>query len=113
MYERGPKNPRQISVVSRSYLVKLLLEELNPKNIVRIKFLFKRDQTKGRTFMENEIEQFFQCPYCGSQISMLIEIQAGGQEYIEDCEVCCRPIRITYEVQDGVLTRFVCHRLDD
>ena len=32
---------------------------------------------------------------------MVIDLSAGGQEYIEDCEVCCRPIKIAYGVEDG------------
>lgn len=28
---------------------------------------------------------------------MLLDLSAGSQDYIEDCEVCCRPIRITFE----------------
>ena len=42
-----------------------------------------------------------------------LEIHAGGQEYIEDCEVCCRPIKIIYEVEGGYLSRFEYQRLDD
>ncbi len=32
------------------------------------------------------------CPYCGEQISVTIETMDESQEYIEDCQVCCRPI---------------------
>ena len=63
--------------------------------------------------MENENERKFQCPYCGSSISMLVETYAGGQDYIEDCEVCCRPIQIKYSVEDLEITHFSCHRLDE
>ena len=32
------------------------------------------------------------CPYCGESIQMLLDPAGGAaQEYIEDCEVCCRP----------------------
>lgn len=34
------------------------------------------------------------CPYCGEQISLLVDASAVPQHYIEDCEVCCRPIEI-------------------
>ena len=34
------------------------------------------------------------CPYCGEHISVLIDAQEDGGEYIEDCQVCCRPIVI-------------------
>ena len=34
------------------------------------------------------------CPYCGEAIQLQVD-EGGGdvQEYIEDCEVCCRAIR--------------------
>lgn len=41
-------------------------------------------------------EHFFQCPYCWEEISMLLEPSNQTQQYIEDCEVCCRPIQIEY-----------------
>ncbi|MEH6584367.1 MAG: CPXCG motif-containing cysteine-rich protein [Halioglobus sp.] len=34
------------------------------------------------------------CPYCGEKISLLVDQSIGDQEYIEDCEVCCRPMVI-------------------
>lgn len=39
-------------------------------------------------------------------ISMLLDLSAGGQEYVEDCEVCCRPIQIAFGVEDGELAWF-------
>jgi transposase-like protein len=35
-----------------------------------------------------------QCPYCGESIEVVIDDSAGDQRYIEDCQVCCRPISI-------------------
>ncbi len=32
------------------------------------------------------------CPYCGEHITVLIDGSIEQQEYIEDCQVCCRPI---------------------
>lgn len=51
--------------------------------------------------MDFESENFLTCPYCGQQISMVLEELYGSQTYIEDCEVCCNPIEISYEVEDG------------
>ena len=34
------------------------------------------------------------CPYCGEPIELLIDDSAGDQRYIEDCQVCCRPISV-------------------
>lgn len=46
--------------------------------------------------MYNQQEVFFTCPYCFEHISFVLETDYGDQEYIEDCEVCCRPIQIHY-----------------
>lgn len=54
-----------------------------------------------------EIEKFFRCPYCHQKISMLLDASLEDtQVYIEDCEVCCRPIQITYSVAEGQITSF-------
>ena len=42
--------------------------------------------------MHELIEEAIHCPYCGEQITVLIETLDESQEYIEDCQVCCRPI---------------------
>ncbi|MCX2983152.1 CPXCG motif-containing cysteine-rich protein [Halieaceae bacterium IMCC14734] len=42
--------------------------------------------------MEFLAEETVACPYCGEQIEVLIDAQEAGQNYIEDCQVCCRPI---------------------
>ncbi|MBX9400239.1 CPXCG motif-containing cysteine-rich protein [Lysobacter sp. BMK333-48F3] len=43
-----------------------------------------------------------QCPYCGEAIVLLIDDSAGDQRYIEDCQVCCRPIVVdAYLDEDG------------
>ena len=46
-------------------------------------------------------EQIVSCPYCGESIDVLIDQQDSGQEYIEDCQVCCRPIVFTVEEDEG------------
>jgi hypothetical protein len=40
-------------------------------------------------------EHFFQCPYCWETISMLLDPSLPQTTYVEDCEVCCRPIQLT------------------
>ena len=41
------------------------------------------------------------CPYCGEAIELLIDDSAGDQQYIEDCQVCCRPINISVMIDDA------------
>ena len=40
-------------------------------------------------------EEIITCPYCGESITILIDPEDIGQEYIEDCQVCCRPINFS------------------
>ena len=43
------------------------------------------------------------CPYCGESIGILLDTSIPSQQYIEDCQVCCRPITLSVEVdEDGV-----------
>ena len=48
------------------------------------------------------VEQPVTCPFCGERIALLLDPSAGGQCYVEDCQVCCRPITVSFEVHDGV-----------
>ena len=32
------------------------------------------------------------CPYCGESLEIVIDTSVRHQEYIEDCQVCCKPI---------------------
>jgi len=46
--------------------------------------------------------QDVECPYCGEVISLVLDASAGPQRYIEDCQVCCRPITVDLDVDtDG------------
>ncbi len=37
----------------------------------------------------------FDCPCCGAPLSVTVDPQEGPmQEQIQDCEVCCRPLRL-------------------
>lgn len=40
------------------------------------------------------------CPYCGEVIQLVVDCSITSQEYIEDCQVCCRPINISIAI-DG------------
>lgn len=48
--------------------------------------------------MESLSEETVYCPYCGEAIDVLIDIQEVGHQYIEDCQVCCRPILFNIEI---------------
>lgn len=45
---------------------------------------------------------------------MVLDPSAGEQSYVEDCEVCCRPIRVTYSVSDdGEINGILAATLDE
>ena len=46
------------------------------------------------------LEVTVQCPYCWEQFSLLIDASVESQEYVEDCEVCCRPIDFAIEIDE-------------
>jgi hypothetical protein len=41
------------------------------------------------------------CPYCGEPIELLVDEGDLGQEYIEDCQVCCQPMAVAVLVGMG------------
>lgn len=45
-------------------------------------------------------------PHCGETVTIILDLSGGPrQEYVEDCEVCCRPwtVRVRYD-GSGVAT---------
>jgi transcription elongation factor Elf1 len=57
-------------------------------------------------------EQFFQCPYCWEQISMLIDTSVQQQTYVEDCEVCCNPIELEIITQSAEVISITANPLE-
>ena len=42
------------------------------------------------------MEVSVQCPYCGESLDLWVDETGGSsQKYVEDCQVCCRPWRVT------------------
>lgn len=62
--------------------------------------------------MFGEFEHSFLCPYCNASISMVLEIFYNNQSYIEDCEVCCNPIQISYMFTNEELKAFNAESLE-
>lgn len=53
-----------------------------------------------------ELETSFICTYCLQVNEILVDASAGVmQEYVEDCQICCRPnklhIRINAETEEA------------
>lgn len=43
------------------------------------------------------------CPYCDAPITLLVDCSPGDQSYIEDCSVCCQPMRVNIEANGADL----------
>ena len=44
--------------------------------------------------------QVIHCPSCGEPIEVAVDWSVRQQEYVEDCQVCCRPIVLTVGIDD-------------
>ena len=52
--------------------------------------------------MRSLTEETLHCPYCGEPISVVVDHSLGNQEYVEDCQVCCRPLVLNISIDvDG------------
>jgi len=58
------------------------------------------------------VEHFFICPYCGGEISFILDLTEKEQDYIEDCEVCCNPIQVSFESDRETLLFFEAERVN-
>ncbi len=54
------------------------------------------------------------CPYCGESVELLVDAGGGSvQEYVEDCEVCCRPWSVRVEIDWNGRPSVTVATLDD
>ena len=58
-------------------------------------------------------EHAFNCPYCDAPITVLLDLSTDEQSYIEDCEVCCQPMQIYYQLEEAEIALFTAKRTDD
>jgi hypothetical protein len=50
--------------------------------------------------LETEVE--VSCPYCGEVVAISLDVGGGAtQEYVEDCQVCCRPWQVYVSYRGG------------
>ncbi len=49
----------------------------------------------------------FNCPFCGEELSVRLDPSGGRrQKFVQDCEVCCKPIQIEVHLKDGEVDFF-------
>ena len=59
------------------------------------------------------LEKSVSCPYCAETIEVIIEVIDESQQYIEDCQVCCRPIVFNISVEFDGSTSVTLHTEND
>lgn len=42
------------------------------------------------------VEKRITCPWCAEPMTVVLDLSAGGQSYVEDCQVCCQPMEISF-----------------
>ncbi|HEX3865975.1 MAG TPA: CPXCG motif-containing cysteine-rich protein [Gemmatimonadaceae bacterium] len=54
------------------------------------------------------------CPYCGEPNDVAIDPGGGAaQEYVEDCQVCCQPWRVSLHYTEDGQAEITVEPLDD
>lgn len=49
------------------------------------------------------IDRRIHCPYCAEAMEIVLDLSAGDQSYVEDCQVCCQPMQVSFETDQGEL----------
>ena len=52
------------------------------------------------------------CPSCWEGVTIVVDLSIPEQDYIEDCSVCCKPMRVCYTAQSGELGEISVASLD-
>ena len=61
-----------------------------------------------------DMEAEVQCPYCGEFVLIGLDPDGGPvSEYVEDCEVCCRPWQVRVEYTSAGHASVLLETLDD
>jgi hypothetical protein len=48
-----------------------------------------------------EISETVLCPFCGQRCELVIDTSVASQQFVTDCDVCCRPLTVHAECQPG------------
>ena len=55
-----------------------------------------------------------QCPYCGESVTVSVDPGSGDdQSYVEDCQVCCQPWRVSVHYRSDGTADVTATALDE
>lgn len=49
------------------------------------------------------VEKNISCPWCAERMTVILDLSAGAQSYVEDCQVCCQPMQLSFDAAGGEL----------
>ena len=64
------------------------------------------EEEAGGSLADLALTRSIACPHCGEAIDIAIDLSGDSQDDVQDCSVCCSPIRVTYTVEGGRLLSF-------
>jgi hypothetical protein len=47
-----------------------------------------------------------ECPYCGETFDVRVDPGEEGQSLVQDCQVCCKPVQLSVDIEDGEISIF-------
>ena len=47
-----------------------------------------------------------ECPYCGQSFEITVDTSQAHQQFVTDCDVCCRPMDVNVESANGRILHF-------
>jgi transcription elongation factor Elf1 len=56
------------------------------------------------------LDRRIRCPFCGEPMDVVLDLSAGSQSYIEDCQICCQPMLVSFRTEGGRLLAFEVQR---
>lgn len=54
-----------------------------------------------------------QCPWCSETLDLSVDLTTADRAWIEDCQVCCRPMQIAIKLDEAGAIRSISSRRDD
>lgn len=49
------------------------------------------------------VERRIRCPFCDEAMTILVDTSAGSQSYVEDCQICCQPMQISFDAEEDIV----------
>ena len=100
MNKRSPKNPRPSGQVESLTRRLASLDERHIDELYGLEPVYEPGTGPAGKLIPEEFVSV-QCPYCGERFETRVDLTAHDPGYVEDCQICCRPIEFRVDREDG------------